>query len=281
MSQTLYEYGGEGTPIHIALANGFPPQTYQPLIKPLTDQYRGVCLLPRALWKYPPEPKTAPTWETMADDLLAGFDKHGLTGIIGMGHSMGAVATLLAAIKEPERFKAIVLLDPTIFPLRFTVMMKALRMLGIQTRIPFVRRALDRRSQFADANEAFHYWREKKLFKDWADQMLWLYVQGLTKASPQGGLELAWSPEWEAHYYSTMYTNSWRMLPKLEGLLPILTIRATESTTFFEDAAARMREIVPSMTYAEVEGHGHLFPQSAPNETREIIVDWLKTLDSI
>jgi hypothetical protein len=32
------------------------------------------------------------------------------------------------------------------------------------------------------------------------------------------------------------------------------------------------------MDYAVVAGHGHLFPQSAPDETRTIIADWLDKL---
>lgn len=278
MPQTLYEYGGSGAVIHMALANGFPPQTYQPLLQPFIHRYRVVSLPPRPLWDDPPAPTTVRTWADTADDLLAGLDAHNLDNVIGIGHSLGGVVTMLAAIKAPARFRGIILLDPTIFPPRMLWTLKLMRWLRLDGRFPLVQKALRRRAHFADAQEAFAYWRGKRLFHDWDDETLWLYVQGLTKPNKNGGLELAWSPAWEARYYATIYTESWQQVPKLRDLLPVLTVRATASNTFFEQAAALMQKQVPSMSYVEIEGAGHLFPQSAPNRTYTVIADWLARL---
>ena len=88
-------------------------------------------------------------------------------------------------------------------------------------------------------------------------------------------MELIWPPEWEAYYFSTVYTDTWAALPQLKGKLPILTIRGGDTDTLTPEAAEQMRTILPDMTYAEVPGHGHLFPQSAPGETAAIIQRWL------
>lgn len=40
----LYHLGGQGTPLHLAVANGFPPAVYQPLLTPFTEMYRVVSL---------------------------------------------------------------------------------------------------------------------------------------------------------------------------------------------------------------------------------------------
>jgi pimeloyl-ACP methyl ester carboxylesterase len=277
MPQTRYDFGGSGPVIHIALANGFPPQTYHPLLDPLTDRYQVVSLPPRPLWTNSPSPNTMQTWADMADDLLEGLQAHNLTDVIGMGHSMGGVATMLAAIKEPDRFRGIVLLDPTVFPQRLLWLLKGMRSVGMEGRFPLVNKALQRRASFTDRDEAFNYWRGKRLFTDWSDEALWHYVDGLTTSDGNGGLKLAWSLAWEARYYATIYTASWREIPKLEGLLPVLLIRGTTSNTFFENAAKKFRRRVPSATYAEIEG-GHLYPQSAPDATRTVIEDWLQTL---
>jgi pimeloyl-ACP methyl ester carboxylesterase len=171
-----------------------------------------------------------------------------------------------------------VLLDPTIFPPRMLWTLKMMRWVGLEGSFPLVQKALRRRAHFEDAQEAFAYWRGKRLFADWDDETLWLYVHGLTQPNASGGLELTWSPAWEARYYATIYTESWRHIPRLNNLLPVLTVRATESNTFYEKAAALMRDKVPSMSYTELDGVGHLFPQSAPARTRTIIEDWLTTL---
>ncbi|MEL6271042.1 MAG: alpha/beta hydrolase, partial [Chloroflexota bacterium] len=266
--------------IHMAVANGFPPQVYQPLLQPLAQEYNVVSLPPRPMWTNPPPSDEFTSWEETAVDLIKALRLFHLKDVIGIGHSLGAVATMFAATKKPCWFRGIVLLDPTIFPPRLLWTLKAMRIIGLEGRMPLVRRALNRRAHFADAQEAFQYWRGKKLFEDWTDEALWLYVTGLTAPNDNGddGLMLTWSPEWEARYYATIYTESWKVIGQLEGLLPILVIRGTYTNTFFEPAAELMQKRVPSMTYAEVEG-GHLFPQSAPNPTRDIIEDWLETLD--
>lgn len=112
----LIELGGDGSVLHLAVANGFPPQTYLPLLRPLMTRHRAVCLLPRALWPAEPVPETLHDWDSLAVDILAGLRQHNLTDVIAVGHSFGAVASILACLREPNRFRALVLLDPTILP---------------------------------------------------------------------------------------------------------------------------------------------------------------------
>lgn len=278
MPQTLYEYGGDGTPLHMALANGFPPETYIPLLEPLTAQYFAFSLPPRPLWTPPPAPSTAPSWAVMATDILAGLDAHNLTDVVGVGHSMGGVATMIAATLQPERFRAVIVLDPTVLPEHIMVGIRAMQIVGLRERLPLVKRALRRRNEFESQQQAFDYWRGKRLFNDWTDEALWHYVHGLTHPNGSESYTLQWTREWEAQYYMTPYTQVWRTIRQLRGVLPVLAIRGTTSNTFFEGAAHRMQALLPEMTLREIDGHGHLFPQSAPDETRAIITEWPGTL---
>jgi pimeloyl-ACP methyl ester carboxylesterase len=277
LNQPLYDFGGDGPPMHLALANGFPPQTYQPLMQPFTERYHVVSLPPRAMWSNPPPTESAPTWHTLADDLLAGFEMYGLDKLIGVGHSFGGIATVLAAIAQPERFRALVLLDPTALPPDILKLIDDARAIGQDHRMPMVEAALRRRNRFADRDEAFAYWRPKPLFADWSDEALWLYVDSLTRPAADGdGLELTWSPEWEAHYYRTLFTEIWAELPHLSAQLPVLAIRGTTSNAFVEASAAAFQSALPHATLVEIEGHGHLFPQSAPTQAQAIMTEWLE-----
>lgn len=76
--------------MHLAVANGFPPLTYTPLLGPLTDRYRVVSLPPRPLWSNPPSPETLTSWRVLADDLLAGMREYDLRDVIAVGHSFGS-----------------------------------------------------------------------------------------------------------------------------------------------------------------------------------------------
>jgi pimeloyl-ACP methyl ester carboxylesterase len=276
MSQALYEYGGAGTPVHMAVANGFPPETYTPLLAPLTSQYRVISLPPRPLWGDGSAPDAHVDWRTLADDLLAGLEANHIPPVIGIGHSFGAIASIIAAVRAPARFRALVLLDPTVFPRHMMWGLKTMKALGLQIRMPLVKGALNRRARFADYDEAFAYWRGKRLFSDWSDDALRIYTHSLLREDGSGRYILRWSPAWEAHYYRTIFTSTWAYVAKLPKDLPILVVRGETSNTFFPPAAARLRRLLPHAAYAEISGYGHLFPQAAPLQTQQVIMEWLK-----
>lgn len=273
----LFEFGGEGPALHLAVANGFPPRTYRPLLLPLTDTYRVLSLPPRPLWPGMGEPPARTgSWRELADDLLAGLRQRGLTDVIAVGHSFGGVASLLAVLAEPGRFRGLILLDPTILPPLAMDAIRALREHDNAARLPLVEGALNRRSRFASFDEAFAYWRGKALFSDWSDAALRLYTESMTRPAADGGLELTWSPAWEAYYYQSVYTDSWDELPRLDGLLPTLVIGGETTTTFTADAREMARALLPRAAHATIAGHGHLFPHSAPGETERVIRGWLR-----
>lgn len=276
MIQPIYEYGGTGTVIHMALANGFPPQTYKPLLDPLTARYRVISLPPRALWRgigSPPE--QIGTWQELADDMIAGIRHYGLKDVVAIGHSFGGIASMLAVLQAPELFRGLCLLDPTILAPQMMDAVKELRKQGTPPRIPLVDGALNRRSHFANRDEAFAYWRGKPLFQDWSDEALWLYTDNMTRPADDG-LQLSWPPAWEAYYYMALYPYTWDDLPRLNGLLPVLVVQGEKSDTFVGESAEKVRGLLPAATHATIPGYGHLFPQSAPDATRQIIEKWLQ-----
>jgi pimeloyl-ACP methyl ester carboxylesterase len=275
MPQILYDFGGSGAVIHLAVANGFPPQTYTPLLQPLTSRYHIVSLPPRPLWSDPPAPESVRSWYSLADDLMAGLRQRNLTSVIAIGHSFGGIASLVAAAEEPSRFRGLVLLDPTIFvPSRLRAIAIA-RRLGLTRRAPIAEGALRRRAHFESVDEAYRYWRGKKLFTNWSDDAVRLYAKSMTRPAANGSLELTWSPQWEAHYYTIIMTETWRYVHKLPKTLPLLVVRGGQSDTFLKPAADHMQKVLPQTDYIEIAGGGHLFPQSNPDETHAAIEEWL------
>src|SRR5688572_23540526 len=147
--QPLIELGGDPSNpalIHIAPANGFVPQTYLPLLRPLMEQYRVVSLPPRALWgDEQPAAASGEGWVQLGEDFLAGIAAFGLENVIAVGHSFGGVASMMAALKQPERFRALILLDPTILAQQWIDMIKMAWEQGVA--IPMAERALRRRQE--------------------------------------------------------------------------------------------------------------------------------------
>lgn len=278
MPYPLIELGGSGRPVVLLPANGFPPDTYGPALEPLCARFRVVSLPPRALWDDAgPAPSEPGTWITLAEDALEGMRRHGLSRAIVIGHSFGAVTGLLAAARGLSRFRALALLDPTIPPPGVMAEFREQRARGEGLIRPLVQRALARRSQFDSVEEGFAYWRGKPFFADWSDAALLRYARAMLHPADDGGLVLAWPPEWEAHYYASIYTETWEELGRLDLQLDLLVVRGEHSDTFVPEAAALLREALPYAEQRVIRGHGHLFPQSAPEETGRILAEWLRT----
>lgn len=277
MPQPLIELAGElsALALHLAPANGFPPLAYLPMLRCLR-RYRCVCLPPRALWGNQKPPSEYRDWRSEADDLLAGLDKHNLREVIAVGHSLGGVVSMLALLKEPERFKALVMLDPPILLPDALKMIRSAWEENLVELIPMVQMARRRRQFFKSEEAAFARFRGKRVFADWTDESLRLYVEHGLRRRPQGdGFELIWSIDWEAHYFATVCQDIWEQLPKLNGLAPSLFIRGEDSDTFSREAYHRAQALAPMADFQLLRGRGHLFPLAAPAETAGPIMDWL------
>ena len=280
MEHPLLELGGHGPLLHLAPANGFPPATYLPALAPVLSRHRVVSLPPRAMWPGHGQPPHAPgSWTGLAEDLLAGFSRHQLPPVIAVGHSFGAVASLLAAVRDRSRFRALAMLDPVIPPPAAMQEYRDKQARGEVGFRPLVEGARRRRSRFDSGEEAFGYWRSKPLFGNWSDEALWRYTRAMLRPLPDGGFTLTWSPAWEAFYYESFYPGTWEEIPGLDPSLPVLVVGGATSDTLVPEAVALLRERIPWGTHLTIPGQGHLFPHSAPEETGKILSEWLSGLE--
>lgn len=279
MPHPLVELGGHGPVVHLAPANGFPPETYLPALAPLLPDHRIVSLPPRAMWPDAgPPPETPGSWTTLGEDLLAGIRQHDLPPLIAVGHSFGAVASLLAAVRDRPRFRALAMLDPTILPPSIMDQLRAQRRTGEMSFRPLVQGARKRRERFSSEKEAFSYWRGKPLFTDWSDDAVARYAKAMLRPNGDGDFILTWPGAWEAHYYESFYTESWDDIGKLDPTLPILIVGGTESDTLLPEARDLLRERIPWATRKTLPGYGHLFPHAVPEQTGRILAEWVSGL---
>lgn len=262
-------------PLHLMPANGFPPQCYLPLLRALPG-YRAICLPPRALWGDQAAPDGYRGWDEAADDLLAGLEAHNIHGSVAIGHSLGGIVSMLALMKQPQLFRALIMLDPVLLPQQILQNFARAWQDGSVEQFPLVRGARRRRRKFDNRADAFRRFRDKPIFADWTDEALWLYVRQGTKASADGcGVELVWSGDWEAHYFATVYRRVWQDLPKLNGIAPTLLVRARGSDTFPDSVLGQARDMLPAAEIINLDGQGHLFPLAAPELTAQVIAKWL------
>jgi pimeloyl-ACP methyl ester carboxylesterase len=275
----LRDFGGDGEPLHFLHANGYPPACYLPLLNRLKNGYHVYGMYLRPLWeRYSPEELT--DWQLLSDDFLRFLNGKNTSKVIAVGHSLGAIVSLRAAIQAPGYFRALILIDPVLFPPIFISGWRFIQFLGLGYKLhPLIPTAQKRRRNFDDLDILFTAYRRKKIFRYLNDEYLRILINGLVKPAPGSGYELAYSPEWEVKIYYTGVSSDadiWRELPKLN--LPLLIIRGAETNTFFPSTAARIQRIFPSTKVVTVEKSTHLVPLERPEKVSEIIFGFLEKM---
>ena len=91
-----------------------PPKAYNPLLNLLANQYILNTPLMR-IFKCDVSKKSIKNWKILADDFIKLSTNNKSSEKIGVGHSMGGTILLYSAIKMPNFFSKIILLDPVIF----------------------------------------------------------------------------------------------------------------------------------------------------------------------
>ena len=270
-----FDFGGDGEPVHFLHANGYPPDCYKPLFELLKKEYRVIGMTLRALWGEA-KPEELQSWHPLSEDLIQFLSERGAEPVIGAGHSIGAVVTLRAALRDPRKFKALVLIDPVLFVPSRLVAWKILYSLGLGDRInPLISSAKKRRRTFNALETIYSRYRERKVFRYMSDENLRIYIEGIMRRT-NDGYELIYSPEWEAQIYRTGLQDFdlWRGLPGLD--VPTLFIRGAESDTFLENAARLVQRKQPKVRIEAVPRSTHLLPLERPREVFEVMQKFLK-----
>src|SRR5688572_28125983 len=142
------DFGGSGPELHFAVANGYPAPAYQRLLAALSADYHVQAMVPRPLWAGS-RPETLKNWEPLVEDLIQYLDERGARGWVGVGHSLGAVVSAAAALRRPELFRALVLIEPVFLRPSLLALYGWFQRLGLAGRVhPLVPGARRRRRTF-------------------------------------------------------------------------------------------------------------------------------------
>jgi pimeloyl-ACP methyl ester carboxylesterase len=271
------DFGGSGISIHFSHANGYPPACYQPLLALLSREYHVISMLQRPLWP-DSNPEEIKDWRPFTTDLLAFLDQQSLNSSIAIGHSLGGITSLRAAILEPNLFKALVLIDPVLFSPKFILARRLIWSMDMVYRYhPLIKATRYRRREFADLESLFTGFRHKPVFRYMDDDSLRAYVKGITTPKPGGGYRLTFSPEWEMRIYATGIWKDMDLWRKIHNLkIPVLVIRGAETDTFLSPAARLLKKRLPAVSLVTLEKTTHLVPLEGPDEVYNTIVKFLQ-----
>ncbi|MAS24975.1 MAG: hypothetical protein CMI08_07800 [Oceanospirillaceae bacterium] len=268
-----YYPGDEARPVlHFLHGNGFCARTLWPLARRLSD---GGSVLLTDLPGHGGSAQPAhrmPDWVAMAERVGDALEtRRGNQPVIGIGHSMGGVITLLLAARRPHLFQRIILLDPVLFSPEVVFYQRLARKSGLWKRSRLVKSVSNRRRQWGGTGEMWKALKDKSLYRNWSDEAFENFVRGGTNKGPDG-ISLACSPLWEASIFGSYPRGLWQAVHQISVRTDILV--ASDSYGFIARSARKASAANANIHWQNFEG-GHCFPMEQADKTADVLAQML------
>ena len=264
---TLWDWPGELPPVFFCHGTGLHSRCWDQVILELGHRAFALDFRGHGRSSKPPSPYH---WRTFGEDAAAVAQALDLSGAIGVGHSMGAHALIVAAALRPEAFSALLLIDPVVRPQSAYV--------GPFKGAQFVAK---RRNQWAIPEEMFESFADRPPFASWDRRVLRDYCEyGLLSAD--GGYVLACPPATESEIYENgalPNADIYREIASLE--IPVRVVRARPvrdpsdvmlGSPTTPDLASRFAQGTDLL----LSQHSHFIPMEAPALTARLIRDLME-----
>ena len=267
-SQTLTGFHRQGTDnaqrIHLLHGTGFSALTLKQMACNLPkDWHLWLTNVPGHGQSCQPK-HIMPDWQEMASSIAKNITVQANTEtngpVIGIGHSMGGVLTLLAASKHPEVFSRIILLDPPIFIRSLLIAQKVFRHTGLWKQVPWVKAVRNRTQSWPNKTSMRKELKTKKLYKDWDENVLDDFINSATHTTSTGEIKLACDPKWEANIFGSYPRRLWQSIAKTSVHVDIVV--ADNTYDFIKPAVKRATHLSRFIQYHYF-GNNHCFPMEA------------------
>ena len=256
-------------------ANGFPPDAYNTLLSSLKNKLKIDSVLLRPLWKTPGTINNVKNWDIFLNDFLSHCKENSISDSIGLGHSIGGNIIVRAAISNNNLFKAIILLDPTIFHPTAIPIAKALNFLDIFKYIhPYALATKKRRASYSSYEEILESYRNKNIFSKINTVQLEEYINSIFKYE-EGEYKLSYSKKWEEIIYLKAALKDYHIWRNLESIsIPTLIIKPDNNPVLRKKASNKLSKN-KFIDIKTLENSTHLFPLEYPKKVYDLIAEFL------
>lgn len=254
--------------IHFAHANGVPAQAYQKLFDALSDQFDVIYVpLIGTDQRYPVDNH----WESMTQQVIDSIvQKAKGRKVIGIGHSLGAVLTFKAALKRPDLFERVLMMDPPLILGKESVMLhiaKVLKLKAVDSMSPAAL-SLRRRDHWESREQAAELLRPKGFYQEFDAQCFDDYIRyALTDDHLRGGVELTIPKMTEVEIFRTNPSLWW--MPQAKPMIPVEMLIASKGP-FLKMRFPQKAQKKFGTPFQVFEG-SHMFPLEHPVEVAEKI----------
>ncbi|MFZ5699530.1 MAG: alpha/beta fold hydrolase [Pseudomonadota bacterium] len=253
-------------------ANGFPSGSYRKFFSSLEPH---VDIRALDMLAHDPRFPVNDNWGNLVHELLAFIDVHCDRPVFGLGHSMGALVTFMAAHRAAEKFRGIIMLDPPIINGWSAHVFQLAKWMGKADVVTPAAKSRNRRRAWPSREEAIADLGQKKLFANFDPDCLHDYVFSVTEERSDG-FHLRFLVENELAIFRTTPSNPYRYLRRLQ--VPGAVITGATSEVSLQQHVSRLCRR-HGMTHGTAPG-GHMFPLEQPDEAarrvREQIHAWVQ-----
>jgi pimeloyl-ACP methyl ester carboxylesterase len=254
LTLAVHDHGGTGPVALLCHATGFHGAVWEPVVAELQGRFRCVAPDFRAHGASR-VPEDAPLgWERVADDVIAVIDALELPEgqLLGVGHSMGGAALVLAEQRRPGTFRGLWLFEPIVFPPQ-----------PVDGGNVLAEGARRRRPVFPSRPAALDNFASKPPLDRLRADALHAYVRHGLVESPDGSVQLACRPDDEARLYEAGGQHgAWTRLPELR--CPVVIARGEDATGPAVLAPSQV-ERIPGARLDDIAHVGHFGPLEAPS----------------
>ena len=267
VSVLAWEAAGARAPaMHFAHGNGFNALTYRTLFDELSLFMRIYAsdLRGHGQSTLAANPKGMRSWQIYCDDILRTIQEIDGKPKILAGHSLGATASLMAAIANPHWALGLVLIEPVLLPPAALRRHSLLRAAGI---LKVSARAKVKRGIWPSRDEMFKAYRGRGAFKKWPEEVVRDFViGGSLDYIDYRQVRLACTPGWEVANYEAGPPNVWKGLSSIK--VPVTVILGETRSTCPEESVALLQKKLPSVRIVRVPGSSHFLPMEQPDAVR-------------
>ncbi|MCG8670510.1 MAG: alpha/beta hydrolase [Pseudomonadales bacterium] len=253
--------------IHFCHANGFPAKVYTPVLSGILEA--KISFIPVI-----GSSKKALNLgvDSLTDELISEIEDKCSSPVVGIGHSMGGTIVYLAAVKRPDLFKDIILLEPVLWGATRRRIVRALRYIGLGDLGNPAVRTLKRRNHFEDKSEAIDYFSNRRIFDKMDSRCFEEYINhGLVECGNKFRLTIP--PELESALFNCQLLNFPKNAYSIKGKI----VYASNSNTLLKSDVRWLKKKMENMRFYEIDG-GHMFPVETPDMTANLINELIEDI---
>ena len=251
--------------LHFVHGNGFPSPCYRQLLQHLQERF-DCCYIDRV--GHSLEFPVTENWHSLVNEVIASIQTQASQPVIAVGHSLGGVLSLLAAIEQPTLFKAVILLDSPLLGRLKSSVVRFSKALGMIDRLTPAFRTRQRRQHWKTHDQVVSYLKSRPLFKTFTDTCLQDYIDfGMLKN--EEGYSLRFDRQIEYQIYRTIP----HILATYEGRLHVpATLLYGNKSNVVDRMDLRYMKKYYDIGHIETKGT-HMFPMEYPQTTANLILD--------